>query len=345
MKLNSASVVPAVVSIAILTMIAVLSFKYLEPYKKTKRLKTSSEAQANIFLALDRWLDSTGHKTRIIRSGNVDDVRSADENVVIIFTSSFDFENSSTLLDLIKGGKKVLIFKDKVIKENYYDFTKALNAEMALKKESDKFSSETVYFKKEYRDSKNSIQSRRSDIDDDFGGKFSEPLIKAEGEMRQTKSTVDDDVDSKYAYYNLEYLGNGIITVIGNPYYLQSSELLSIDNDKNSHNIKEAWKHTGDLDSEYKGILFIRCLEAENGTIWKKKSEVTFWKMLTQRGALLPIILPIILLIVIGFWMSLLPFGKLKDEHPLPGKSIRERFRAEGRFYKKYGLLNDTSKN
>jgi hypothetical protein len=115
---------------------------------------------------------------------------------------------------------------------------------------------------------------------------------------------------------------------------------------ENKNDIQKAWAYTGALDRDKKGIFIIRSKNVENGTVWdiNNNSALTFWKLAAQKGALAPLVLSIIALIVFGFWMTLMPFGKYIKEKEIKGKQIRERFLAEGRFYKKYNLLNNYKK-
>ncbi|GMO32042.1 MAG: hypothetical protein Ta2F_07880 [Termitinemataceae bacterium] len=175
----------------------------------------------------------------------------------------------------------------------------------------------------------------------DFTKAVKNELPKVDGINAEDKKSADTEEeyfeDESNDYFDFVNLGNGILTVTASHYKMQFQFL----NDKNFGDAKSVWNYTGALDNENKGIYIVRSKEVENDTIWKKKNDKTLWEILAEKGALFPIIGSILLLIILGFWMSLMPIGKLVTERELHGKSIRERFLAEGRFYKKYNLLNE----
>jgi hypothetical protein len=296
MKINTNAAIVATVITAIAVIIFVLASSIFEPYKKTKRSELGQAAKDNIYLATDRWLESTGHKLRIEESGNAQTVADSAEDVVLIFASCFDFQDYQKLIETIKSGKKVSIFTDRIFDDNFFEFTEEVGNELSAGIES-----ETI--KKNYE----------NDDDDEYENEGND-------------------------YFHLEALGLGILNVSDEYHQMQIHNLDEIDD------AKEVWAYTGALDTEHKGIYIVRSKEVENGTIWKKKNDKTLWEILSSKGALPPMLLSILLLIVLGFWMCLLPIGKLKEEQELHGKSIRERFLAEGRFYKKHGLLNEYAK-
>jgi len=77
------------------------------------------------------------------------------------------------------------------------------------------------------------------------------------------------------------------------------------------------------------GVLFIRALSGDR----------RFFGNLAERGNPAPLAASLVLLLIVGFWMVIPPFGRYKPAPEKPGKPLRERFLAEGRFLKKYNAL------
>ncbi|GMO26078.1 MAG: hypothetical protein Ta2B_06050 [Termitinemataceae bacterium] len=331
MKVNSNTILVAVVCITIAGMIATFGYTYLEPYYKTKKGSPTEAEKENMYLALDRWLERTGHKTRIERSGNAKSVQEAPEDVVVIYTSAFDFEDSKMLIDAIKAGKKVSIMRDKILNDTYYQFIAAVKAEIKAQHKLYETSIAREYFNKLFDPNAQSekINWISGSIKEDA---IAQEIKKTSAKEENKKKILDEDDYYDTGYYNFKYLGRGII----NTEYPHSTNSV-IDN---KHYAKDAWDCTGGLDTDNKGIYIIRSKETENGTLWKKKTEITLWNLLAQKGAMLPILIPAFAMIIFGFWIILLPFGKNKKEYEIHGKPIRMRFLAEASFYKKHNLLN-----
>jgi hypothetical protein len=77
------------------------------------------------------------------------------------------------------------------------------------------------------------------------------------------------------------------------------------------------------------GVLFIRAIYGDGH----------FFGNLVERGNPWALAVSLALLIIAGFWMVIPPFGRFRPAPEKPGKPLRERFLAEGRFLKKYHAL------
>jgi hypothetical protein len=107
------------------------------------------------------------------------------------------------------------------------------------------------------------------------------------------------------------------------------------DNLESEENARLAWRltaaKTGDKnEGEYPGVLFIRGRRAAKDLFGK----------LAERGNPLPLIVSVLALVSIGFWMVIPGFGVLRFEEERRTRPIRDRFRAEARFLKKYHALD-----
>jgi hypothetical protein len=117
-------------------------------------------------------------------------------------------------------------------------------------------------------------------------------------------------------------MGAGSITVTGNPYFLYNGALRSEPN------------------ANLAGALFPED-QAENGVLFirKRPGEKHLFGSLAEKGNTLGIVVSSIVLLVIGFWMVIPLFGRGRPVPALPGKPLRERFLAEGRFLFAYNGL------
>ncbi|MDR2842725.1 MAG: hypothetical protein LBV52_05950 [Spirochaetaceae bacterium] len=126
MKKNSNIASIIAVSLAIVVILTSAAYQLFEVYKKTVRTNTGEAAKENRFLAMDRWLDLSGHKIRIAEKGDVALLKDAPEDLVLIFTSCFDFTDHQTIIDLVKQGKKIMIFYDRLFDDTYYNLSDEL---------------------------------------------------------------------------------------------------------------------------------------------------------------------------------------------------------------------------
>jgi hypothetical protein len=310
MKINSNLIVVISASLAIAVIVGIFAYNYLELYEKPTRKNPSELAQNNHYLAMDRWLEASGHPVRVMKSGDCDDITEATEDVVIVFLSSFDLSGYETLIESIQNGKKITIYTDVINDDLIYDFADAV------------------------------LEMIRAEAEEEIIEIIEEEVVEGaeEGEEVIVEEIVEEDDYDDYDDYPDFYfvsLGDGILNITDSLYYMQNNNL------EDGENAEEAWSYSGALDTDHAGILIFRNADAAAGKMPKpKKAGATFWQLAQETGAAIPIVISMLALIIFGFWMCLAPFGKAKPDHALHGKSIRERFLAEARFYQKHGLLN-----
>ncbi|MDR2181882.1 MAG: hypothetical protein LBN92_04290 [Treponema sp.] len=118
------------------------------------------------------------------------------------------------------------------------------------------------------------------------------------------------------------YRGKGSVTLSGRPFFLYSHNLQIEKNAALASDLLIA-------PARKSGLLFF----VDRG------EDDHFFGSLAERGDIRPLGVSLLLLIVLGFWMTLPRFGRYRPLPPPPGRPLAERFRAEGRFFEKYGAL------
>ena len=114
--------------------------------------------------------------------------------------------------------------------------------------------------------------------------------------------------------------GAGKLIVSGSPHFLLSANL---DDEANSRLAWALFSGEGDW-------LFIRGTTRVQG----------FLGSLFRQGNFQVLLVSALVLLVIGFWAVIPGFGLVRGDDEKPGKALRERFLAEGRFLKNYGALD-----
>jgi hypothetical protein len=113
--------------------------------------------------------------------------------------------------------------------------------------------------------------------------------------------------------------GRGKITVTGRPRFMTSSQL------KEEPNARLSWYLLAGTD-----ILFIR----------GERRGQSIMGRIFQLGNFKVVVISAIILIIIGFWSLIPRFGVVKGNDERKGKTLVERFRAEGEFFKRFGALD-----
>jgi hypothetical protein len=317
---------------AALAVLAILAYTRLEIYPQSRPRLPSREALANEYLALDRWLGETGHPVRIESRGNTKSITSASEGIVFLQASLAGWRDLSfpVLEPWLAGGGRLILSLDAPWYEDEDEDLAAFLLALGLRRE-------------QLEDIPGPFPE---DQPEDTGGAEAGPE-EAAGEMSEDPPLETPDFDG-YVILTLAEepevsrgiltmedppgvirlaaipVGEGSVTVTGDPYFMQN---LYIDREENA---RLAWELTGAGDGENRGILFIR----------GKRIIQSLWGNLAERGSLGCLIAPILVLLGIGFWMVIPPFGRAQREEERPGKPLRERFLAEARFLKKYRGLD-----
>ena len=291
--------------ILFLALLGLLAHDKLEIYDRKAYTYPSNEYYANSYLALERWLNETGHPVRIESQLTPEKIAAAEESVVVVFESALcRWENTDTVIYpwIEQGGCLILCidYKDENTDEHLLTFLAGFGISF---KEIER---------KESFDDEESIPDFSSDICFQYDGVTEIFTIKDHhGNVRLAEIPV----------------GKGALTVIGKPRFMNNYNI------KNEINAALAWNLTGArANGNNAGVAFFQ----DRG---RYTSNSLFGKIM-ERGNLLPVGISVFLVIFIGFWTVIPVFGLVLHEKPKNSRPIKERFLAEIRFLKKYKTLN-----
>ena len=294
------------IAIIILGASVFLFMHFFEIVEEEKKLPVSKEARANKYLALDRWLISEGYTVKTISYGSSNTLKSNKAKTVFIQNEIFDWnEDTINYLDsLVRSGGKV------IISLNYFWLSKE-NRDLLLFME--KLGIKEGPHPDEWR----------SNYDDEYPN-YGRNLTFSEPENLSALVFKDEDSHIRLIQIPLE---KGTITVMGNSNFMMSYNL------EKEANARLCWHLFGSdtfsiTDAE---ILFIR---------GEKKPEKIVGKFF-EKGNFYIVIISVIILIVAGLWSVIPVFGLVKGSEEKPGKTLAERFRAEGIFMRRFGALDD----
>ncbi|MCL2480073.1 MAG: hypothetical protein FWF38_00015 [Spirochaetaceae bacterium] len=305
--------IPFFLIITALTILAVFAYNFFEIYETTVYKKASRQARTNEFLAMEQWLNKTGHPVRVISYANSSILLSAPEKNAIIFASLFRWQQDtySKLQQWAEDGGHLIICLD--IEE--------IDAE---KQGITGFLSELGVMAN-YNGSETWENNSRSSNDDfpTLDSSVSFTILRPLANYAEKKTESISDASGKIKLVRI-FINKGSITLCGDPVFMKSRNL---DKEKNA---LLGWHLTGKQDIEKKGMLFVRGVKTEPG----------FFGKLAERGNFSLLLISALVLIAIGFWMVIPVFGSLAEdsdaERARPGKPMQERFLAEARFLKKY---------
>ncbi|MDR2101258.1 MAG: DUF4350 domain-containing protein [Treponema sp.] len=294
---------------AALALLGIFAYTQLEVYPRTRRIEPAREVRGNEYLAMERWLRQTGHSLRTESWGDPSTILAASEGTAFIQSSHFYWpaEAWDLLFPWIEAGGLLIIALDAPWYEEADEgLLLFLNRLGIARIDGEHQSSPSAYPGDPDFDRETAL-----DLSDTPSG---EMLILKDhgGAIRLIRTS----------------LGRGSVTVTGTPYFMQNFPLGKHQNAATAWNLFAAG--ASGAAGENPGILFIRGREIQR----------SFWGKLADRGNFTFLIVSIPLVIVVGFWMVLPGFGIILKEEEEPLRSIRERFLAEGRFFKKYGALD-----
>ena len=299
------------VTVAVLGLLAFAAWMLFEIEPRTRRVSPSREARKNEYLALDRWLEGRGISARTQNSGDLSTIYQAAEKHIFVQASLFNWNDQAIeyLTDWVgKGGHLFLVL----------DYNTMWDDETFTLLENFGITAET---------GEGTEISWHDFVSPNFDRKFyflpsrdlSERLIeKDDAGIMFVKDWTNFNRLAQVKY------GEGTFTVSGRPRYLHSSNL------DNTHNARIAWAIFAETGAEKSGWLFIRGASRVRG----------LFGSLWRHGNLSVLIVSTLVLLVICFWAVLPMFGLVKEDDEKPGKALRERFLAEGRFLKRYNALD-----
>jgi hypothetical protein len=298
------------IGVSALILLGVLAWSRLEITHPPRALPPSPEAQANPYLALDRWLAGAGRPVRAEPQGSPGMIRDAPERTAFVQGSLFfwSLDAWKVMEPWVEAGGSLIISLDSDWhswdEDGLEDFLKALG--IALGEENTGYG---------------------------FPGP-GEPSFDHERAFSLVKTTEKGDeispapgdfitMTDRRGIIRLARLkhGAGSVTVTGEAYFLMNSGL------DREPNARLAWYLLGG--GEDGGTLFIR----------GRKISRSLFGRLAGRGNAAPLLLSALVLIALGFWMTVPRFGVPVRDDEKPGRPIAERFLAEGRFLAHHGAL------
>jgi hypothetical protein len=316
-----------IICLGVLALVALAGYLLFEIYPVTNYRRPSPESLSNEYLALDRWLQKTGHPLKTATAGGPDLPSRLPEKVLLIQSSLFDWsgEASGALRSWMAGGGNLVIFSDVPWYEDEEEELSIFLEEFGITME--KFS---PLDEEEEEDTEDEADAEVEEtVPDDLEAESgaAEPVLDPELCFYVEETTVPAvtlrDYQDKIRLVTVPH-GQGSVTVSGVPYFMWSAHI------GEEQNARLAWRFTGALDRENQGIYFIRGRTPASG----------FWGKLAERGNVTPLAVSILILLAAGFWMVLPVFGRPVRDEERPGKPIGERFRAESRFLRRYGALD-----
>jgi hypothetical protein len=290
--------------IALITAFAVLfCVTQLERVPFEKHIRPSREAASNPHLALERWMAAAGLGYRFLDTGDIPLLLAAPEKTVFIRTSSFDW---------IGDGEKGVPEVKRWIKDGGHLILSVDTPHWAVNGLLEEFGIARY------------DGSPEPEPENEQENPYSLHWEEGFRVVEQKEGVENIAVLWKYGGIRLVTLslGKGSFTVTGQPQFLEFFALQDRDNADLTWSLLLKQGKTG-------GILFF----------WGLEPDRHFFGALFDQGNPLAFFTAALLLTITGFWMVIPLFGRNRPVRELPGKALRERFLAEGRFMKKYGAL------
>jgi hypothetical protein len=296
---------------AVLGLIAFVAWRFFEIIPATRHLPPSREARANEYLALDRWLAGMGHHIRKESSGNLATISRADERQIFIQVSLFTWTGEAVeyLIKWIEDGGHLFLSLD----NQYWHDEETLIPLNEFGIEVNLDDSSYVRYDPESPNYDNRVSFELS------------PDVEA-----MILKNRNGDIKLVQVKH-----GRGKITVTGRPRFLLSSNLNRAPNSRLAlalfgGNAAPNFAADGRITTASEGAwFFIRGTTRVRGLLGN----------LFTHGNLTVIIVSALVLLAAGFWAVIPVFGLVRGDNERPGKPLRERFLAEGRFLKRYGAL------
>jgi hypothetical protein len=293
--------------ILVFVILGILAYNNFEIYHQKTVSIPSMEALSNNFLAIEKWLNETGHPVRVENRTtqkqlpwySITRIAETPERVAVVLYSACIWYNADEILKpwIEKGGNLVICLNYiDMLDDNLSDYLSGYG--ISVEKSS--------YFE-EYSGGENIP-------DFEWSVKF---LIDEDADIYTIN---DNHGNAKLAEVSI---GDGTVTVTGQPYFMYNNYL------NREINASLAWELTGARAAGDSGVLFV---------LDRYVPKAMFGKIM-ERGNFIPIGISALLVIFLGFWTVIPVFGLVFEEKQKSSRPIRERFNAEIRFLKKYGSL------
>ena len=305
--MNRNQLISLMAAIAVLALLAFALYSLFEIEPRTRQVPPSREARVNEYLALDRWLQASGIPARVESSGDIYMISMSAERQIFIQASLFSWSDEAVeyLVRWVEEGGALFLALDysRDFSQDWHDEAPMLLlGEFGIAVETGAALSAYHY------------ESRSPSYD-----------------RRLSFIVEDEQALALKDWSGLARLvqvkrGGGTLTVSGRPRFLISLNL------GRAPNARLAWAlfATANAAANNEGWLFIRGTARVQGLIGS----------LFRQGNFPVLIVSVLVLLAVGLWTAIPVFGLVKGDDEKPGKALRERFLAEGRFLKRYGALD-----
>jgi hypothetical protein len=346
------------VILGVLFLAGILCYTQLEIVPDTVWEAPSREARTNQYLALERWLVQLGYGVRAVSVGSVETVLQGPEKTVYIENSQFNWADKDQLIPWLFGGGRLIVSLNASSDGRLAEFMETLGGIQEIHRwmytddeeqvddtgeddgeEKNGGDKEDQYAITKIQPQENPpsfswatrFKVNRQNIQNDSGLGDSE-----QGDLCLGDSGLGDRVlvmGDEYGAIKLVKveLGKGWAVFTGEANFLYNFYL---DHSENANLAGELFFAQGNQEvlqpaGTGAGILFIRMMSGKRHLLGN----------LAERGNPLALAVSLTLLVITGFWMAVPVFGRFRPEPERPGKPLRERFLAEGRFLAKYHAL------
>ncbi|MCL2478694.1 MAG: hypothetical protein FWF22_04285 [Treponema sp.] len=292
-----------VIGLTVLGTGLLIFFNFFEIADYDKDIPPSKESEVNQYLALDRWLQSNEFSVRTQNDADLETLKAAPENIILIQSNLVDWNNEiiAWLDRWVRNGGVLILCLD------YY---RSWNGDDPLGIYLEKIGLGTWQVPEgssySYSRAPDAVYFSRNII-------FSEP---------HRSSLVLRDENNFIRLVQVK-IGRGQITVTGRPSFMLSSQL------EREANARLSWYLFAGPAVSDKSVLFVR------GT----RRSVGIFGRFFQRGNFSLIITSCLFLIAVGFWTAIPMFGVARSGEK-EGRALAERFLAEGRFFRRYKSLD-----
>jgi hypothetical protein len=294
-------IVLAVVLIFI-ALAVIFCITQLERVPAQRWVAPSREAVENPLLALERWLDAAGIRCRTEESAAIQDLPGGTEKTVFIQASRFDWSGvGEDLTGWIAQGGSLVISQDYPAVEPMMELEEYLGTLGITGTDG----AGSAGGDKD-NDSTFWLDTRRAYLIVEQPPPVDRiAVLRLNGAIRLVTL----------------YIGEGSLTITGRTPFLTSTAL--------KNNADLAWELLL-KPGKNGGVLLVAAFPRKNH----------LFGALFDRGNPAGFFIAAAVLVITGFWMIIPLFGRSKPPQELPGKALRERFLAEGRFLKKYRALD-----
>jgi hypothetical protein len=292
-------------SAAVLALMIFAAVEYFEIYTEPVWEGPSLKAQTNPYLALQLWLEKAGRSVHVMKKA--DESIFDQPGILCVQASRLAWtENlNAKLFSWVRDGGFIFLYWDKDLFEN--TGLKNLLKELGIR----------------VQPASGKQASRRMPDTEGFPD-FDQGFILKPVKENPNRPRMVCRKDSGGVIRLISVpLGKGAIAAGAAPRFMRSRDL------KKAENSRLAWELTGAKDIANQGIIFIHDRNAKD----------SMYESFSAKGSLAPLIISALILVIIGFWMVIPVFGRVKEDAQKPGRPLQERFLAEGSFLKKFGAL------